>query len=78
MNRIKDFFYNKNDLIVVLLILVLAAGLIYYHVLEIMAYPEQLAESAAQTTSTETVQTEQSTEVPGDSEPKKNTVEKED
>lgn len=57
MNRIKDFFYNKNDLIIVLLILVLAAGIIYYSVTDIMAYPETLQEQAAQTTSAETVQT---------------------
>ena len=50
MNRIKDFFYNKNDLIIVLLILVLAAGIIYYSVTDIMAYPETLQEQAAQTT----------------------------
>lgn len=55
MNRIKDFFYNKNDLIIVLLILVLAAGIIYYSVNDIMAYPETLQEQAAAQT-TETVQ----------------------
>ena len=57
MNRIKDFFYNKNDLIIVLLILVLAAGIIYYSVTDIMTYPETLQEQAAQTTSVETVET---------------------
>lgn len=55
MNKIKDFFYNKNDLIIVLLILVLAAGLIYYHVEKIMEYPQTLA---AQTTVTETAGSE--------------------
>ena len=56
MNRIKDFFYNKNDLIIVLLILVLAAGIIYYSVTDIMTYPETLHDQAAQTTtSVETV-----------------------
>ena len=29
MNKIKDFFYNKNDIIIVLIILI-AAGLIIY------------------------------------------------
>ena len=55
MNRIKDFFYNKNDLIIVLLILVLAAGNIYYSVTDIMAYPETLQEQAGQTTTTNAV-----------------------
>ena len=55
MNRIKDFFYNKNDLIIALLILVLAAGLIYYHVMEIMDYPAKLASQSTETTVTETV-----------------------
>ena len=55
MNRIKDFFYNKNDLIIVLLILVLAAGIIYYSVTDIMAYPETLQEQAAQATTTNAV-----------------------
>lgn len=55
MNRIKDFFYNKNDLIIVLLILVLAAGIIYYSVTDIMSYPETLQEQAAQTTTTNAV-----------------------
>lgn len=54
MNRIKDFFYNKNDLIVVLLILVLGAGIIYYHVMEIMNYPSKIMADASQTTVTET------------------------
>lgn len=58
MNRIKDFFYNKNDLIIVLLILVLAAGIIYHSVTDIMSYPETLNEQAVQTTSAETVQSE--------------------
>ncbi len=66
MNRIKDFFYNKNDLIIVLLILVLAAGLIYYHVTEIMAYPEKLHTEAAQTTLTETTQMTEATSVPAE------------
>ena len=58
MNRIKDFFYNKNDLIIVLLILVVAAGIIYYSVTDIMTYPETLHDQAAQTaTAAETVET---------------------
>ena len=67
MNRIKDFFYNKNDLIIVLLILVLAAGIIYYSVTDIMAYPETLQEQAAQTTtSVETVPSEAAQAAPSE------------
>lgn len=48
MNKIKDFFYNKNDIIIVLIILIAAAFIIYTRIDAIMAYPEQLAEKAAQ------------------------------
>ncbi len=53
MNRIKDFFYNKNDIIIVLIILVAATFIIYTRIDAIMAYPEQLAEQAAQQETTE-------------------------
>ena len=39
MNKIKDFFYNKNDVILALLILVVAAVVIYYRIHLIMEYP---------------------------------------
>lgn len=48
MNKIKDFFYNKNDIIIVLIILLAAALIIYTRIDAIMAYPEQLAQEAAQ------------------------------
>ena len=46
MNRIKDFFYNKNDVIVALIILAAAAFIIYTRIDAIMAYPETLADAA--------------------------------
>lgn len=54
MNRIKDFFYNKNDIILVLIILAVAAFIIYTRITAIMDYPEQLAEKSAATATEET------------------------
>lgn len=55
MNRIKDFFYDKNDIIVAVIILIAAAVVIYIRVDKIMAYPETLLNSGA---AQETVQQE--------------------
>lgn len=52
MNKIKDFFYDKNDIIIVLIILALAAFIIYSRIGIIMDYPEKLADK-----NTTTVQT---------------------
>lgn len=57
MNKIKDFFYDKNDIIIVLIILALAGFIIYSRIGIIMDYPEKLADENAttvQTTVTET------------------------
>lgn len=43
MKYIKDFFYNLSDLIIILLILGLAGGLIYWRVNVILDYPKVLA-----------------------------------
>ncbi len=61
MKKIKDFFYNKNDLIIVLLIVALAAFIIYTRVDAIMAYPEKMAD-------TPDVQTEQQDKAVNESE----------
>lgn len=65
MNKLKDFFYNKNDIIVVLIIVLVAGFIIYTRIDAIMAYPEKLAEKTAQqqkedaeTSNTSEVQTE--------------------
>jgi hypothetical protein len=42
MNRIKDFLYDKNDVLVALIILSLAAIVILARVDAIMAYPERM------------------------------------
>ena len=44
MNHIKDFFYNKSDVIIVLIILIAAGWLTYDRVGIIMDYPQQIAE----------------------------------
>ncbi len=43
IGKIKDFLYNFNDALVVLLIVALAGGIVVWRVDEIMAYPEYLA-----------------------------------
>jgi len=50
MNKIKNFLYNKNDIIVALIILVIAAAIIYFRINAIMDYPQTLAnQSQSQT-----------------------------
>jgi hypothetical protein len=46
MNKIKDFIYDKNDLLIALLIVIAAAFIITSGVDEIMAYPETHAGEA--------------------------------
>lgn len=57
MNKIKDFFYSKNDIIIVLLILIVAGILIYNRIGVLMDYPAQLAEQTAATETTQQVET---------------------
>ncbi|MDO4869424.1 MAG: hypothetical protein Q4A65_03955 [Bacillota bacterium] len=45
MNHIKDFFYNKSDVIIVLIILIAAGLLIYNRIGIIMDYPQQAADT---------------------------------
>ncbi len=60
MKKLKDFFYNKNDIIIVLIILAVAALIIYTRIGAIMDYPAKLAKQAAATA--ETTTTEPTTE----------------
>ena len=58
----KDFFYKKNDIIIVLVILIVAGCLIYNRIGVIMDYPAKLAEEqAAKAQTTEQVETETET-----------------
>ena len=43
MNKLKDIFYDKSDILVALLILIVAAGIIFWRLTAIMDYPEKLA-----------------------------------
>lgn len=58
MNRIKDFFYNRNDIIIVLIILVIAGMLIYNRIGVIMDYPARIADAAAESETTQQVETD--------------------
>ena len=42
MEKIKDFIYDKNDILVALLVLVFAALLIWWRMDVIMEYPEKV------------------------------------
>lgn len=43
MDKFKDFLYNKNDVIVALIILVIALAIIAFRIVAIMDYPKTLA-----------------------------------
>ena len=47
MKKLKDFFYDKNDILVVLIIVAIAAFVIYTSINSIMSYPEQYASEMA-------------------------------
>lgn len=68
MNRIKDFFYDKNDIFVALIILAIAAFVIYIRIDTIMAYPETLVETSdsAQTAASESTAPSTSAASPSD------------
>ena len=44
MKKLKDFFYDKNDILIALAILIIAALLIVWRMEIIMDYPRTLAE----------------------------------
>lgn len=49
MEKFKDFLYNKNDILVALLILAIAAAVIVFRINAIMEYPKALVEQQMQT-----------------------------
>ncbi len=53
MKNLKDFFYDKNDIIIALAILVIAALLIIWRMDVIMDYPKTLAEETGTINTTE-------------------------
>lgn len=44
MERLKNFFYSKNDILIALLILAIALSIIGYRVSKILEYPSTLVE----------------------------------
>lgn len=44
MEKFKDFLYNKNDVLIALLIFVVAAVVIYFRIHAIMDYPTRVLE----------------------------------
>ena len=48
MNKLKDFFYDKNDILVAFIILVVAALIVLWRVNAIMEYPSTLVASAGE------------------------------
>ena len=77
MYTMRDFFYKKNDIIIVLIILVLAGFLIYNRINVILDYPAKLAEQQQakvqaeqqieETEATEATEATQATEAADDS-----------
>lgn len=54
MDKLKNFIYDKNDIIVTLIILMIAAVIIYFRIGVIMDYPNTLVhDAAAKTAATE-------------------------
>lgn len=59
MEKIRDFFYNKNDIVVAILILALAAILIYSRINAIMDYPAIVAAENEKAQVTKTIENEE-------------------
>lgn len=53
MKTLKDFFYDKNDIIIALVILLIAGLLIFWRMEVIMDYPQTLAKETDTTKTTE-------------------------
>lgn len=47
MERFKDFLYNKNDIVVAIVILAIALTVIAFRVMDIMKYPAERAQQQA-------------------------------
>ncbi|MBR3785138.1 MAG: hypothetical protein IKJ77_01860 [Firmicutes bacterium] len=64
MKRFQDFFYDKNDIIIALLILCIAGLIIMWRIEVIMDYPQTLAKETGtvQTTEDAAVDTDKATE----------------
>ncbi len=50
MDKIRDFFYNKNDIIVAIIIFCIAGVVIYLRIAAIMDYPKTIFQGQGTTT----------------------------
>ncbi len=50
MGKIRDFFYNKNDIIIAIIIFCIAGVVIYLRIAAIMDYPKTIFQSQGSTT----------------------------
>lgn len=66
MEKIKDFFYNKNDILVAIIILAIAAAVIIFRIDAIMEYPKTLVEQQQQTVEENAANAEQQAPVNSD------------
>lgn len=66
MEKLKDFLYNKNDIIVALLILAIAATVIVFRIDAIMEYPKTLVDQQQQTVEENTANEKQNAPVSSD------------
>ena len=64
MERFKDFLYNKNDILVALIILAIAAAVIVFRIDAIMEYPKALVEQQMQTVEENTANVSPQEEAP--------------
>lgn len=71
MKHLKDFFYDKNDIVLTFVILVIATIIIAWRMDVIMEYPATLAKQTHTTTTTQNVETIPDESVPAD-EPSEN------
>ncbi len=58
----RDFFYRKNDIIIVLIILIAAGFLIYNRIGVIMDYPAKIAEQQAKAQAEQQIEESEATE----------------
>ena len=58
MNKLKDFNHNISDILLAVVIVLIAAGIVFWRLRIILEYPERAARESIQTTQTEELQDE--------------------
>lgn len=69
MRHIRNFFHNINDIVLAIIIVALAAGIIYWRMQVIMDYPKQLANERAEAAQEMEEQAEQEDEAADEAAP---------